>query len=113
MAVLAVCRCDLSALVCDGVRAVRICGLRFSVAIGAGNLFRGRFVRETLHVLVAVDAGEHRAVHGLLQLFSIHEQIRLLAICFGRERLVGVASEAVFIFGLMFGASCEDPAKQK
>ncbi len=50
-----------------GVEAVLIRGLRVGVALGAGDLRGSRGVRRGLHVLVAVHAGEHSAVDGLLK----------------------------------------------
>ena len=54
-----------------GVEAVPVRGLRIGVALGAGDLRGSRFVRRRLHVLVAVHAGEHTAVDGLLHLAGI------------------------------------------
>lgn len=106
-------RSSLSCLAGPCVSAVRVCALRIGVALGARNLFRWRLVREPLYILMAIHATEHRAMDRVLELCSVNVEACLQPICFGRKRGVGVAAEAVLVFGLMFGASCEDPAKQK
>lgn len=95
-----------------GMRALRVVSLRVRVAVRAGDFFRRGLVDEALHVLVAIHAAKHGAVDGALQLLSVNEEAHLVAICFGGQRLIGMAGETVFVFRLMFGACCEDPAKQ-
>jgi cbb3-type cytochrome oxidase cytochrome c subunit len=62
-------------------------------------------MRQTLHIRMAINAGEHIAVDGMFQLPSIHKQARLLAVHFRRQGGVGVAGKAVFVLELMLGAS--------
>ena len=95
------------------MRAVGVGILSVSMAVGTRDFLRRRFVREALYVLVAIHAGEHGTVHGLLELCRIDAKGFLLTVGLCGESLVRVAGETIFIFGLMFGASCEDPAKQK
>ena len=82
------------------------------MALGAGDLLRSGLMDQALHILVAIHAGEHRAVNGMLQLFFIHVQADLLAVHFGGQSGVGVAGKAVFIFGLVLGVSRAGPCKQ-
>ena len=71
-------------------------------------------MREALHVLVAVHACKlHRAVDGVLELLAIHKQRNLLAIHVFGQGVVAVASEAIFVFQLVLGASGEGRAQQK
>ena len=62
-------------------------------------------MRRGLHVLVAVDAGEHSAVDGLLQLFGVDGEADRLAVGIGGgERGVGVAGETLLVLRLVLGA---------
>jgi hypothetical protein len=60
-------------------------------------------MRQALHIRVAVNAGKHSAMNGLFLLGRIHKQADCLAVNLGRQRGVGVASEAVAILELMLG----------
>jgi len=62
-----------------GVEAVLVLRLRVGMALHAGDLGRSIFVRRRLDVLVAVHAGEHLPVNGLLHLVRIDVQAHLLA----------------------------------
>jgi len=69
---------------------------------------------ETLHILVAVDAGElHGAVDRMLEFLAIHKQRDWFAVDVLGQRCIAVASEAIFVFQLMLGASGEGRAQQK
>jgi len=71
-------------------------------------------VRQALHVFVAIDTRKlHRAVDRMLKLFAINEQGDRFAVDVFCERRIAVASEAVFIFELVLGASGESRAQQK
>lgn len=99
--------CDLC------MHAVRVRIGCIGVARGAKNFLRRRFVREALHVLVAIDASQfHRAVDGVLKLLSIYEQRDWLSIHIFAQRCVTVTGEAVLIFQLVLGANGEGRAQQ-
>ena len=71
-------------------------------------------MRETLHVFVAVNAGKlHRAVDGVLEFLAINKQRDLFAVQVLAQRVVAVASEAIFVSELMLGTNGEDRAEQK
>ena len=95
-----------------GMKTVRIGQLCISVAVGTRNLFRRGFVDQAFYIFMAIDAGEHGAVDGMLQLFRIDEQADLVSVLIGCQGGIGVAGEAVFVLQLMFGASCKAPAEQ-
>ena len=61
----------------------------------ATDLFGSGFVRGALYVGVAVHAGEHAAVDGILERFRIDMQANRLAIDLVGERGVAVAGEAL------------------
>ncbi len=86
-----------------GMQAVRVRLLRIAVAVGAGNLFGRRGMAQFLHVLVAIDAGEHGAVDGVGELGAVDVEADRLAIVSVGQGLVGMAGEAVFIFEFVFG----------
>ena len=85
VAVLAI-GCNLSAGDDLRMRAVCVSILRAGMAVSAEDLLRLRLVRQTLHVLVAVNACKlHRSVDRVLELFRIHEKRHGLAIHIGGE----------------------------
>jgi len=92
---------------------VRICSLLIRMALRASDLLRRRFVDQALHVLVAIDATEHSAVDGMLQLVFIHEQADLAAVRIFTQCGVGVAGETVFVFQLLLSACGRGPYKQQ
>jgi hypothetical protein len=94
------------------MQAVGVGLLRVRVTLGAGNFLRGGLVDRGLYILMAIDAGKHAAVDGVLQLALIHIQADLLAIHLRRHRSVRVADETVAILGLLLGACRTDPNKQ-
>ena len=97
-----------------GMRAVGIGVLRVGMAIGTENLLGRRFVRQALDVLMAIHASElHGGVDGMLQFFRVDIERDRLAIEVGGERRVAVATEAVFVFQFVLGASGEGRAQQK
>ena len=84
----------ISALNRLGMEAALVCALLIGVAGGAGNLLGRRFVGCVLYVGVAVHAGEHAAVDGILESLRIHVEANGLAIHFMAEGGVAVAGKA-------------------
>jgi len=98
----------------DGVEAVLVRGLFVGVALGACDPGRSILVRRGLHVLVAIDAGEHSTVDGLLHLFGVDGEADRLAIRIGGgERGVRVAGETVGVLRLVLGAGERCPGEQE
>ena len=96
------------------MHAVRVGILRIGMAIRAENFLRRRFVRETLHVLMAIHASKlHGGVDGMLQLLRVDEERNGSAVNVGGQGGITVAAEAVIIFQLVLGASGEGRAQQK
>ena len=77
--------------------------LGFGVATVAGDLLGSGLVDRPLDVCMAIDAGEHGAVDGVLELCSIDVEAGGLAVDIAGERFVGVAGEAVGVFRLWRG----------
>src|SRR6185437_13173145 len=67
-------------------------GLLIGVTIGATDLFGSGFVRGALYVRVAIHAGQHAAVDGILERFRIDMEANRLAIDLVAERGVAVTS---------------------
>jgi len=111
MAVLAVCR-QPTVFGRLGVQAVRVGILCIGMALRAGDLLRRCVVRQALHILVAIDAGEKIAVDGMLQLGFIHKKADLLAVHFRGQSGVGVAGQTVLIAQLVLSASRKGAGKQ-
>ena len=94
------------------MQAMRVSLLRFRVALGAGNFLRRSFVDKALHICVAIHAGKHAAVNGMLHLDFVHIQAGGLAVYIFCQCGVGVAGKAVRVFDLVFGASRGSPGEQ-
>jgi hypothetical protein len=62
---------------------------------------------------VTIHAGEKIAVYGMFHLAFIDEQADLFAVYLRCQRGIGVAGKAVFVFGLLLGASRTDAKKQE
>ena len=63
---------------------------------------------------MAVHAGKlHGSVDGVFELFRVDEERHRLAVHIGSEGGVAVATEAIFVFQLVLGASGESRAQQK
>jgi len=71
------------------------------VALGASNSQRSRLMRKALHVLVAVNAGKHAAVNGVLEFGLIHEQADGLAVFLRGQASVAMAGKAIRILELL------------
>src|SRR6516225_3157476 len=80
------------------VKAPVVCGLLFRVALGASDLCWSGFVRRSLHVRVAIDAGEHASVNRALERVRIYEKAQRFAIPFRAQGVIAVASQA-FVIG--------------
>ncbi len=105
---------NLSALVHFRVDAVLIRLAGIGVALRAADFLRGRLVRQALHILVAIHAGEHAAVDGMLELALVDEEAdRRSVLVRGGERGVGVAGEAVRVLELLRGVCGRGPGKKK
>ena len=83
------------------------------MAVGTKDLLGCGLVRETLDVLVAIDACKHGAVDGVFELLRVNIERDGLAIDFGSERRIAVAGEAVLVFQFVLGANGEGRAQQK
>jgi hypothetical protein len=77
-----------------GVMTAIIGGLLIGVTCGATDLFGSGFVGGALYVGMAIHAGEHAAVDGILEGFRIDMQANRLAIDLVAERGVAVTGEA-------------------
>lgn len=106
MAVLAIGRACYASALRPGVVTVGVRLLSVGMALSAVDRRRCRFVRRLLHIRVAVHAGEHATVGGVLQLVGIDKQADLLAVNDFRQGCIGVAGQAVAIFGFVRGVSC-------
>jgi hypothetical protein len=69
-------------------------------------------MRQALHILVAIHAGKHGAMNGMLELAFIHKQADLFALHVRGQCGVGVTGKTVSILELMFGMSRTSPDKQ-
>ncbi len=69
-----------------GMEAMRVGLLRIAVAVGAADSLRWRLMGEALDVFVAVDAGEHAAMEGVLKLVAIDEESNRLAVLLFAQR---------------------------
>ena len=94
------------------VGAVAVGGLRVGVALRTGNLFGGRVVCQAFDVGVAINACEHAAMHGVLQLACIDEKAVRFSVYIFAQRGVVVAGEAVLIFQLMLGIENRNAKKK-
>ena len=70
-------------------------GLLIGVTSGATDLFGSGFVCGALYVGVAIHAGEHAAMDGILERFRIDMQANRLAIDLMTQRGVAMTSEAL------------------
>ena len=71
-------------------------------------------MRQALHILVAIHAGEHAAVDGMLELVLVDEEAdRRSVLVRAGERGVGVAGEAVRVLELLRGVCGRGPGKKK
>ena len=70
-------------------------------------------MRQTLHIRVAIHAGEQAAVNRLLELGRVHVQADRLAINLLRQSGIGVAGEAVAVLELMLGMERAGPGKKR
>src|SRR5690348_273271 len=84
-----------------GMQATVIDYLLIGMAPVACDLRRGGLVHGTLDVSVAVHAGEHAAVDGILELRGIHVQTDWLAGDLFGEGRVTVASQTVVVGRLL------------
>ena len=95
-----------------GVGTAQISIARVGMAPGALDLLRRRVMDEALHVLVAIDAGEHGAVDGVLQLGFIDKQALRLAVDVLSHGGVRVAGKTVRVFDLRLGMRRGSPKEQ-
>ncbi len=93
-----------------GVNAMRVGFVRVGVALVAGDFFRGRIVRDAFDVGVAIDAGEHGAVNGVLGFVLVDGDAVAVARGHGG---VGVAGEAVGVLELLRGSRGRGPKKKR
>lgn len=106
MAVFAIRRGHFAGLACLGVQAVRVGLFRVRVALRAAHLLRRGFVRQALHVLMAIHAGQlHRGVDRMLEFLPVDKKADRLAIHLRRQSRVGVTTQAVFVLELMLCTS--------
>ncbi len=110
VAVLAGCG-DFATAGYSGVNTVRVALPLVCMALGAGDFLRSGFVRETTNVGVAVDALEHGAVNGMLELVLIDVDAHRRAVYVLSESGIGVAGEAVRILELLRGVRGGGPGK--
>lgn len=74
---------------------------RTGVALGAGDFFGRLVVRQALHVLVAIHAGEHGAVDGVLELVFVDVEADHRAVYVLGEGGIAVAGETVCVLELL------------
>jgi hypothetical protein len=68
------------------MQTVRVSLLRIGMALRAGDLLRRGLVDQALHILVAIHAGEHTAVNGMLHLaFGSTYRLTVLAVHFSGQ----------------------------
>ena len=89
-----------------GVIAALVSRLLIGVASGAGNLGWRVLVRRSLHVGVAIDAGEHAPVDGSLESVGIHRDADRLAADILGQGGIAMAGQALFVRGLRDRLSC-------
>lgn len=97
-----------------GVMAAIVGGLLVGVASGAADLLWRGFVRGALYIGVAVHAGKHAAVDGILEGLRINVQAYLFAIDLMSQAGITVAGEAlvdgrfrgIFFAGCGKGSGC-------
>jgi len=94
------------------MRAVLVLGLGGGMASGARDPLGRRFVRQALHVGMAIHALPQRAVDGMLELVSVHKQAVGLAVHIYAERRVAVTGQAVFVGQLVLRLRWRDPEKK-
>ena len=104
------CHTDIEGLIHDTTQENN---LRVRVTLGAGYFLGCCIVNQPLHVGVAINTGKHAAVDGVLQFAFVHIQAGLFAVHVRGQRGVGVASKAVFVLGLVFGAGQTGKSEQK
>ena len=80
------------------VEAAIVGGLLVGMASGASNFLGNGLVRSAFYVGVAIDAGEHAAVDGILESLRIDVQADGLAVFLMRQRSIAMANEA-FVCG--------------
>ena len=95
-----------------GVRAVRPGLLGIGMALRAAHRLLHLAVIQALHIGVAIDAAEHAAVDGVLQLVAVDKKAHLLAVDLRRHGVVRVAGEAVLVLQLLAAVRRRGPDKQ-
>jgi hypothetical protein len=95
------------------VEAAIVGGLLVGMASGASNFLGNGLVRSAFYVGVAIDAGEHAAVDGILESLRIDVQADGLAVFLMRQRSIAMANEAFVCgwFGRLF-AGCVERARR-
>ncbi len=92
-----------------GVEAVRVCQLRVAVAIGAGDLLRGRSWARLLTSLWQSTQVNMLPWMECLSLVAVDEEADGLAVISVGQGRVGVAGEAVLVFWLLLGVGRPRP----
>lgn len=104
--------CGRSAVSFHSLRmhAARVSGLRIHMALSASDFLGRRVVHQALHIFVAVNAAEHAAVDGVLQLGLIHKQAEFAAVRILGHGCIGMAGEAVGVLELVLrlNRTCQD-----
>jgi len=95
------------------VEAAIVGGLLVGMAGGASNFPGNGFVSGAFYIGVAVDAGKHAAVDGILESLRIDVEADGLAVFLMRQRSIAVANEAFVCgwFGRLF-TGCVDCARR-
>ncbi len=107
MAIYAGGRVRISISDCFSMKAAIVGGLFVRMASGAGNFLGSGFVGRALYVCVAIHAGEHAAMNGILKRLRVDVQTDLLSILFVAEAGVTVAGKAIICggFGSLLGGA--------
>jgi hypothetical protein len=96
------------------VETAVICRLLIGVTSCAGDFQRSGLVRRALNIRVAIHAGEHAAVDGILEALRIHVQADRFAVYLVRQGGIAMAGHALFcgrFGGFLAGgwlSGCED-----
>src|SRR5579864_3513819 len=76
------------------VEAAIVGGFLVGMAGGASNFLRNGLVRRAFYIGVAVNAGKHAAVDGILESLRIDVQADGLAVFLMRQRSIAMTNEA-------------------
>lgn len=94
------------------MRAVLVGGLSIWVTLRAGDFLRRRVVRQGFDVGMAIDAGKHCAVNGVLHPGRIHEEAMRLSVDIDGQASVAMAGEAILVLELVLCRESDCPGKK-